>query len=234
MLVAVIALVAALAGTATALPGKNKVDKNDIKKNAVKSKAIAKGAVKSPDIGDGQVAAADLAPNEVRHVVGAPGEPAFSNGGEGDCVWTSAAAQISNYVPTSFYKDATGHVHLSGIMIASDGPGGDATCDASDPGEDEDGHLFTLPAGYRPGNTIAGGLGTGLAVIAPDQGAILSGTTPRALPPGVVTAGSFGPAPTIGLDGVIYRTDPAPASASASASDRPDRISGSVLRRLTR
>ena len=67
MLVAVIALVAALAGTATALPGKNTVDKNDIKKNAVKSKQIKKGQVKSVDIGDGQVAAADLAPDELFH-----------------------------------------------------------------------------------------------------------------------------------------------------------------------
>jgi hypothetical protein len=33
LIVALIALVAALAGSAVALPGKNKVDKNDIKKN---------------------------------------------------------------------------------------------------------------------------------------------------------------------------------------------------------
>jgi len=70
-LVAVVALVFALAGSAIALPGKNNVDKNDIKKGAVKAKAIKKGAVKrakiannavdSSKIADGSVAEVDLA-----------------------------------------------------------------------------------------------------------------------------------------------------------------------------
>lgn len=55
------ALVAALAGSAVALPGKNKVDKNDIKKGAVTKKAFKKGAVNSKAIGDGQVGAVDIA-----------------------------------------------------------------------------------------------------------------------------------------------------------------------------
>jgi hypothetical protein len=106
-LLALVALVFALAGTAVALPGKNKVDANDIKKNAVKSKAIKKGAVTTPKlaadavdggklangsvnsakiadgavnsakIADGSVAAADLVPG----VEGARGYGALTNSG---------------------------------------------------------------------------------------------------------------------------------------------------------
>ena len=50
MLVAVIALVAALAGSALALPGSNSVKSNDIKRDAVKGTDIATGAVKPVDL----------------------------------------------------------------------------------------------------------------------------------------------------------------------------------------
>jgi hypothetical protein len=50
LLVALLALVAALAGTATALPGKGQVKANDIKKNAVKGKHVKKNALKGADI----------------------------------------------------------------------------------------------------------------------------------------------------------------------------------------
>lgn len=46
MLVALIALVAALAGSAVALPGKSSVKSNDIAKHAVKGRNIASGAIK--------------------------------------------------------------------------------------------------------------------------------------------------------------------------------------------
>ena len=45
LIVASIALVAALAGTAAALPGKNKIDKNDLGKNVVRAKNLKKNAV---------------------------------------------------------------------------------------------------------------------------------------------------------------------------------------------
>jgi hypothetical protein len=50
MLVAVIALVAGLAGSALALPGRNSVKSNDIKRGAVKGTDIATGAVKPADL----------------------------------------------------------------------------------------------------------------------------------------------------------------------------------------
>jgi hypothetical protein len=47
MVVAFVALCVALAGTASALPGKNRVKKGDIARSAVTSRTIAKGAVRT-------------------------------------------------------------------------------------------------------------------------------------------------------------------------------------------
>jgi hypothetical protein len=55
MAVAFIALLAALSGTAVALPGKNTVDSGDLKKNAVKPADIARNAVTTPKIRNGAV-----------------------------------------------------------------------------------------------------------------------------------------------------------------------------------
>jgi hypothetical protein len=53
LLVSVIALVFALGGVATALPGKKNIDKNDLSKNVVKSKHIKDGGVKYKDLEKG-------------------------------------------------------------------------------------------------------------------------------------------------------------------------------------
>ena len=50
LIVAIVALVAALAGSAIALPGKNTVQSNDIKKGAVKSKHLKNNGVKGKDV----------------------------------------------------------------------------------------------------------------------------------------------------------------------------------------
>jgi hypothetical protein len=55
MLVAILALVAALTGSAVALQGKNSVKSNDIARNAVKGKDIASEAVKTRHLRDGKV-----------------------------------------------------------------------------------------------------------------------------------------------------------------------------------
>ena len=47
LVVGVVALIAALSGTAIALPGKNTVDSGDIKKGAVKTSDIARGTVRT-------------------------------------------------------------------------------------------------------------------------------------------------------------------------------------------
>jgi hypothetical protein len=60
MVVAFIALVAALSGTAVALPGKNTVDSGDIKKGAVKSGDIARGAVTNSKVRNGTLTGGKL------------------------------------------------------------------------------------------------------------------------------------------------------------------------------
>jgi hypothetical protein len=63
--IAYVALFVALSGTAIALPGKNKVKKNDIARGAVVGKAIAEGAVKKAKIRDAAVIASKLGPAAV-------------------------------------------------------------------------------------------------------------------------------------------------------------------------
>jgi hypothetical protein len=60
MAVAFAALLAALSGTAVALPGKNTVDSGDIKNGVVKSEDIKNGGVASKDIKNGGVATKDI------------------------------------------------------------------------------------------------------------------------------------------------------------------------------
>ena len=65
LVVALVALVAATGGTATALPGSNSVDRNDVKKNAIGSKAIKNGKVAGVDIANGAVTSAKIADGAV-------------------------------------------------------------------------------------------------------------------------------------------------------------------------
>jgi hypothetical protein len=64
--IAVTALVAALGtGAASALPGKNNVDANDIKANAVKAKQVKDGSLGSAEIADGTLSGVDVADNSL-------------------------------------------------------------------------------------------------------------------------------------------------------------------------
>ena len=202
LIVAMIALVAALAGSAAALPGKNSVDKNDIKKNAIKSKQIKNGKVTSADLADGGVAAVDLAADEPFHKVGAAGEPALGNGAEGDCIWSAPPVGVPypDLNPVGFYKDSHGTIHFSGVAGAADGPGGDANCGGPGSEEIEDATVFTLPAGYRPANVELIFGGGGLVLIAPDEGFVVG---PDSVPPGAVLAASGSSA--VLLDGAEFR-----------------------------
>jgi hypothetical protein len=230
MVVALIALVAALAGTAAALPGKNSVDKNDIKKNAIKSKNIKKGQVKSSDIADAQVQDIDLAPAEAPRLVGAPGEPAFGNGGDGDCDWRNITAADTGGVesgigPLTFYKDPYDAVRLAGFAIRDDAAGGDGVCDPTDPGEGEDGVIFELPSGYRPAGLIYG-VFSGSALIAPDAGATFLSLT---LEPGAV----FAVGSSLVGDSVSFRAA-TPSEATASAQGPTPKVDLESLRKLAK
>ena len=60
MAVAFVALLAALSGTAVALPGVNTVDSGDIRNGQVKGKDIGKNAVTGRKIKNGAVGTADV------------------------------------------------------------------------------------------------------------------------------------------------------------------------------
>jgi hypothetical protein len=63
--VAFIALLAALSGTAVALPGRNTVDSGDLKRNSVRSSDIRAGAVKTSELGANAVTSAKVRNNTV-------------------------------------------------------------------------------------------------------------------------------------------------------------------------
>ena len=151
-----LALFVALSGTAYAAVelGKNDVRSRHIKNGQVKVKDLASDAVTSPKVADGSLLGKDFAagqlpqfngaaaggaltgtyPNptlaspEPVHKIGDPGEPAFNA-----AVTNQSGGDL---LPAGFYRDGFGRVFLQG------------TVHTTSPRT-----LFTLPAGYRPGNT---------------------------------------------------------------------------------
>ena len=147
--IACLALFFAIAGgSAIALKGRNTVDSGDIKKGQVKTSDIANNAVTTRKIKNGGVRRVDLAPDEPFHKIGTPNNPQFLTGGENDCIWsklTQPAPLNDVFNPPSFYKDNHGVVRMTGGVVATDGPGGDANCN-----DLQDAYAFTLPPAYRP------------------------------------------------------------------------------------
>jgi hypothetical protein len=137
MVVALIALICALTGTAWAALGKNSVGTKQLKKNAVTTAKIKKDAVTGAKVKESTLAtvpsasvANSLSPLEATHIVGAPGEPGFEGGSSN---LSFPGVQLN---PVGFYKDHEGIVHLQGI--AQVGKGASIT------------PIFTLPPGFRP------------------------------------------------------------------------------------
>jgi hypothetical protein len=142
---ATLALFVALGGGsfAVALSGS---EKKVVKKIAVKqadkrisasaadlSVEHAKSADSATTAGQADVASS-LAPSEGFRLVGTAGQPGFN-----DPCWVNYDAGFNT---VAFYKDATGIVHLRGL-VKNGCPFGVALPGGIDP-------IFTLPAGYRP------------------------------------------------------------------------------------
>jgi hypothetical protein len=145
MIIAVIALIMAMAGTgyaAIALPAKS------VGTAQLKAKAVSNAKIKNKTITGKKInlkklgvvphaSVADLAssipPNQV-HFVGAAGEPAFQSGSQNYGSTSGLALP-----PVSFMKDHDNVVHLEGI--AKVGEGGPIP-----------GTIFQLPPGFRPAN----------------------------------------------------------------------------------
>ncbi len=151
MIVAVIALICALTGTAWAALGKNSVGSKQLKKNAVVTAKIKKEAVTGAkvkkdtltgtQINEGTLGAVPLAnaiPAAQIHVVGAAGEPGFQGGS-----FNFGSSSGLTLPGASFFKDQNNDVHLEGVV--KKGTGGPIP-----------GTLFQLPAGFRPpsGNVV--------------------------------------------------------------------------------
>ncbi len=97
MLVAIVALIAALTGSAVALQGKNSVKSNDIAANAVKSKDIAAQAVKPADL-------------DLIEVDGETGPLSTTSGPAIDLGGPSATVQVPETGLDAIYARGTGQI----------------------------------------------------------------------------------------------------------------------------
>jgi hypothetical protein len=227
LVLALLALVASAAGAGYAAGqiGTNGIKNNaitakKIKNNAVTTKKIKKNAVTSAKVKDGSLTAADMVPNEVERLA------TFGNGGDGDCVWQSGAVLIPGGSGPTFRKDRFGTIHLAGMAIGSDGVGGDADCDPTDPGEAADAVMFMLPAGYIPAKTLFIISSGGAVIIAGQQGLSSLGFV---LPPGGV-ASPVGSSTPVTLDGISF--EPVGSSAVLPKMSVGGRVSPELLHRL--
>ena len=183
-----LALVGSAAGVGYAA---GQIGTSQIKNKAVTTAKIGNNAVTTAKVKNGSLTATDLVKEEKQHI------PPFSNGGEGDCVWHPGSDLLLGLGGPTYRMDRFGRVVLTGIGISESGPGGDASCNDTDPGQSSDGTAFILPAKYRPAKTILMLLGTDTMVIVGPTGLSSGGVV---LPPGAVwSSGS-----AVVLDNIVY------------------------------
>jgi hypothetical protein len=168
MILAIFALVVSAAGAGYAA---GKIGTSDLQDNAVTSPKVKNGTLKAADL---------VKEKKFRYV----GSAAFGDGGEGDCVWQSGHTQIPGLARVGYRVDRFGTVHMSGVAVAADGPGGDAVCEST---EAEDIRVFRLPSAYRPVKHVLRiqptGTETGTVIIAGRNGLNVPGVS---LPAGTV------------------------------------------------
>lgn len=214
MIVAVFALVVAAAGAGYSA---GQIGTGDIKNNAVTSAKVK----------NGQISNADLV-KETRFVkISAPGAPGFSNGGEGDCLWQDGSALIPGLAHASYQVDRFGRVHLAGIAVASDAPGGDGDCDSTAMNESEDGIIMILPKKLRPERTQISESALGSSpVFVVGNSPLISGST--VLPPGAVYASNGGAI----LDGISYYPVGSKVAVRGTTPAKPTPAGRALLHRL--
>jgi hypothetical protein len=188
--------------------------------------ALQNNSVKSKHVKDGALQQRDLKEDEAAHVIGQPGQPVFGAGGDNDCIWGA----VDGPSPAGFYMDKLGRVHFQGVLAGSDGPSGDAACDATTAAEQfQDGTAFVLPPAYRPDSfhqlPAFGGGQDVIVLVGADEDTDVG---PQTVPAGSVVlvdveAPTDVPGPTT-IDGISFR-----ASTSAPARRRSG-DAGSALR----
>lgn len=176
LIVAVVALVAALAGSAVALPGKNTVKSNDIKKNAVRSSDVKNDSLKGKDIKEstlgkvpsaGTADAAGVAANlaglhRIAQFVG-EGEHTLATIGPFTLVGVCEIEEAGNDTATFNIETATDDSAIVSDDVndedfdTADNPGtiSDASAPSGDPGLDENDIQLTAIAAN--GTTITSG-----------------------------------------------------------------------------
>ena len=101
MAVAFVALLAALSGSAIALPGKNTVDSGDLKKNAVKTSDIAKNAVTGKKVKNNTVKGADVLESSLGIVPSANNANNATNATNANRANSAGTADLANSVAPS-------------------------------------------------------------------------------------------------------------------------------------
>lgn len=222
---ALLALVAAAAGAGfaaatigTAQLKNNAVTAPKIKNNAVTTKKIKNNAVTTKKVKNGTLTAADMV-TEAKQVT-----PTLSNGGEGDCTWSTGMAAVYGLSLPAYRKDRFGRVHMTGYAVRSDAPGGDGACDGSGSGQVNDAIAFVLPAGYIPAKTSLTAVGSAAILLVGAAGITAPGVT---IPPGAVLALS---GDEIALDNVSF--DVAGSSVVVPKMTASGRISKQFTERL--
>jgi len=165
LIVALIALVFSLAGTAEAsflITSNSQVGPGTVSGHNPPSgdhANIVSGSVGTTDLHSHAVTGSKFAPAQKFTLVGTTGAPPFGNGGQGDCIWSNEAS--ADFNPAGFYKDPFGVVHLTGVVQSGNGSSGDMQCGPSD---NEDSIIFRLPTAYRPPHVVDFATGSGIPV----------------------------------------------------------------------
>lgn len=196
MSVAFVALIAALSGTAVALPGRSTVDSGDIrngqvrsadlKNNDIRGRDIRTNTVKGSDIDESSLGKAPSAGNADQ--LGGLPAAAYAQSAQSGFTLASLTGAFTNFggtfAPASFMKDTLGFVHLRGLMNCPVGLNQVA---------------FVLPPGFRPAASLftplaVGVTGAGNATIT------AAGSVQPFLPAG-------GGAQACGLDGISFKAE---------------------------
>ena len=228
MAVAFIALLAALSGSAIALPGKNSVDSGDLKRGAVKKADIAKNAVNAQKVKNNSLRGADVLESSLGTVPtadNATNANRANSAGSADVASSLTApegyreigtsgnpsfqGECQNAVPAppspdvfekaAFFKDHNGIVHLRGTIECDPDMNNSAT-----------NFPFQMPAGYRPRNgklqifpNAACDSCTGGSALFLLAGAGVPPVGTTVIPDGALGAGDG----ITALDGVSYRAE---------------------------
>jgi hypothetical protein len=115
-LIATVALFAALGtGTGFALPGKNKVDRNDIQASAVAAKQVKDGSLSGAELSDGSVTGADVAEASLGEVPAATRANSAGSAASAATAATATRATVADSVDGLSVRASTGIVRIPGF-----------------------------------------------------------------------------------------------------------------------